>query len=483
MVDTGQDQASGTPHVVVVGGGVAGLAAAFYLRNEPVRVTVLESSSKLGGKLAVSELAGVAVDEGAESTYAYRPKTTGLIKDAGLGDQIALVGTKSPAIWTRGTMRSLPEGQFMGVPSDMDELARSGLLSGDGLARARQDLELPPADRDGDISAARYVAARLGREVVDRLVDPFLAEVFSGRSEDLSFEATLAPLAAASRKHPSLAAAAASLIPPPRPAGEEVPSGIATLVGGLGTLPPALTDAVLASGGAVRTATTVRELTRREGGWRLTVGPAAAPEYIAADAVIVAVPADAACRLLAGTPGTAPAAARLAEIPYASVAIVTLAYPRQAFPGGLAQRGYSGYRVPAVDGRKVKAVTFSSVKWRHLAGDVEIVRCSLGRIGEEDLLQRDDADLAALAAAELAEATGAVGAPLATRVTRWGDALPQYTVGHLDRVAQIRASVATQPGLAVCGAAYDGVGVGTSVASARKAADQVRTWLRRDAAA
>ena len=139
--------------------------------------------------------------------------------------------------------------------------------------------------------------------------------------------------------------------------------------------------------------------------------------------------------------------------------------------------------MPAVDGRAVKAVTFSTVKWPHLAGAprparaLEIVRCSVGRIGEEALLQRADDELAALAAAELAAATGVRGGPVATRVTRWGGALPQYTVGHLDRVAAIRAAVAAQPGLAVCGAAYDGVGIPACVATARAAAGQVLAFL------
>jgi oxygen-dependent protoporphyrinogen oxidase len=167
------------------------------------------------------------------------------------------------------------------------------------------------------------------------------------------------------------------------------------------------------------------------------------------------------------------------------MAIVTLAYPRSAFPGpGLAALGWSGYLVPAVDGRAVKAVTFSSVKWPHLvqapAGGqdpLEIVRCSVGRIGEEAILQQPDEELAALAAAELAEATGVRGGPAASRVSRWGGALPQYTVGHLDRVAVIRAAIAAQPGLAVCGAAYDGVGVPACIGTARTAVSQVLAFL------
>jgi oxygen-dependent protoporphyrinogen oxidase len=184
-------------------------------------------------------------------------------------------------------------------------------------------------------------------------------------------------------------------------------------------------------------------------------------------------------------PGASAAVTALGEFAYASMAIITLAYPRSAFPApGLAAQGRSGYLVPAVDGRAVKAATFSTVKWPHLASEteagaepLEIVRCSVGRIGEEALLQRLDDELATLAAAELAEATGVRGAPAATRVTRWGGALPQYTVGHLDRVAAIRDAVAAQPGLAVCGAAYDGVGIPACVATARAAATQTMTFL------
>jgi len=477
------DRTSAQPHVVIVGGGISGLAAAFSLRDAAVRVTVLEGSPRLGGKLSVSEIAGLAVDEGAEALLVTRPEGTGLIAEAGLGDQRAAPGPTSSAIWTRGALRPLPRRQFMGVPSDMAELARSGVLSGEGVARAGQDLELPPTARDGDVPVAAYVAARLGDEVVDRLVDPLLGGVYAGRSAELSFDATLPALAAASRRHRSLAEAAGSLLHGTPASGTRAGGAVfTTLTGGLGMLPAYLAKA---SGADVRTSAMARELAPAGSGWRLTVGSAAAPERIEADAVILAIPARPAGRLLADVAGASAAVTAFGEISYASMAIVTLAYPRSAFPGpGLAARGWSGYLVPAVDGRAVKAVTFSTVKWPHLAGasapgaePLEIVRCSAGRIGEEALLQRADEDLAALAAAELAEATGVRGRPAASRVTRWGGALPQYTVGHLDRVAAIRAAVAAQPGLAVCGAAYDGVGIPACVATAREAVSQVLAFL------
>jgi oxygen-dependent protoporphyrinogen oxidase len=490
------------PHVVIVGGGIAGLAAAFFLRDEPVRVTVLEGSPRLGGKLSVSEVAGVAVDEGAEALLVTRPEGTGLIAQVGLAGDRVEPGTTSSAIWTLGALRPLPRRQFMGVPSDVAELARSGVVSDEGAARASRDLELPPTVRDGDVPVADYVGARFGAEVVDRLVDPLLGGVYAGRSGDLSFEATMPALAAAARHYRSLAEAAGSLLPPPVPVlaeGRDQTSAgtrsggsvFTTLAGGLGLLPAFLAKA---SGAEVRTTAMTRALSPAPGtgpGWRLTVGSTAAEELIDADAVILAVPARPAARLLVAVPGASAAVTALGEIGYASMAIITLAYPRSAFPGaspggGLAALGWSGYLVPAVDGRAVKAVTFSTVKWPHLADTtapgaepLDIVRCSVGRIGEEALLQRADEDLAALAAAELASATGVRSAPVAHRVSRWGGALPQYTVGHLDRVARIRAAVATQPGLAVCGAAYDGVGIPACVATARAAASQVTEYLRR----
>ena len=467
-----------TPHVVVIGGGIAGLAAAFYLRDEPVRVTVLEGSPRLGGKLSASDVAGVSMDEGAEAMLARRPEGIGLIEAAGLAADLVPAGVTSSAIYTRGVLRPLPRRQFMGVPADIDELAASEVVSGEGVARARAE-SAPPFD-GADASVTQYIGARLGVEVVDRLVDPLLGGVYAGRSEDLSFQATLAPLAAAARAHPTLTEAAAALLPPAAPASSpdnsKKPAPIfVTLTTGLGALPEAVAKA---SGADVRLNAMVRELARTQAGWRLTIGSAADPEYLNADAVILATPAAPTARLLKRP--AAEAAAELERIPYASMAIITLAFRAGDFPAQ--QR--SGYLVPAVDGRAVKAATFSTVKWPHLARaadpghPVHIVRCSVGRSGDVAVLQRDDDDLAVLAAAELAESIGVTAQPVAHRVTRWGGGLPQYNVGHLGRVARIRAAVAAQPGLAVAGAAYDGVGIPACVATARQAAGQVINHLR-----
>jgi protoporphyrinogen/coproporphyrinogen III oxidase len=458
-----------SPHVVVIGGGIAGLAAAFYLRDEPVRVTVLEGSPRLGGKLSASDVAGVPMDEGAEALLARRPEGVELIAATGLSADLVPAGVTSSAIYTRGVMRALPRRQFMGVPADMDELAATGVISPEGIARARA--EHPRSPDDTDASVTEYIGSRLGVEIVDRLVDPLLGGVYAGRSENLSFRATLAPLAAAVHRHPTLTGAVTSLLPPPPPAAPSTPPPVfVTLTTGLGTLPESVAKA---SGADVRTNATVRELKRTESGWRLTIGSAADPEYLDADAVILATPAAPTARLLAEA---APVAAgQLRDIPYASMAIITLGYRAEDFPA----QPRSGYLVPAVDGRAVKAATFSTVKWPHLAAQapVHVVRCSVGRSGDVAVLQRDDGDLAALAEAELAETIGMRASSIARRVTRWGGGLPQYNVGHLDRVARIRAAVAEQPGLAVAGAAYDGVGIPACISTANAAVAQITAYL------
>ncbi len=468
-----------TSHAVVVGGGIAGLAAARLLARAGVRVTVLEGSPRIGGKLRVSEIAGLPVDEGAESMLARRPEGLDLVAELGRRDDLVHPGTTTSAILSRGELRALPSGQVMGVPSDLRALAASRVLSPAGLARVPLDLVLPGTPRGADVSVADYIGARLGREVVDRLVEPLLGGVYAGLVERLSFDATMPAVAAAARSHRSLLNAAQGV----REAAPKNPGPVfTTLPGGLGTLPQLVADDIAAAGGTVRTGATVRELRRLPEGWRLTIGPTRDPEHLDADAVVVAVPAAPAARLL--KPDVPAAARELEGIEYASMAIVTLAYRATAFPR--LPKG-SGYLVPAVEsapergGRGVKAVTFSSVKWPHLRDrDPEIiaVRCSIGRYGEEHALQRTDAELTATAMAELAATCGVAELPAETRVTRWGGGLPQYNVGHADRVARVRSAIAGQPGLAVAGAAYDGLGVPACIASARAAATRVLDHLR-----
>src|SRR5262245_2697308 len=242
-----------TPHrIAVVGAGIAGLAAAHYLRRtggDQLAIPVFEATPTIGGKLRLGEVAGLCVDEGAEALLARRPEAVDLIKDVGLGDQIAYPVTTAAGIWSRGGLHQLPTALVMGVPAEFGPLAASGLLSRGGLARVPLDRVLPRTTLGTDIPVGRYVAARLGREVVDRLVEPLLGGVYAGRADELSFAATMPELAAAASRHRSLLTAARRVRTSGAPAGTLGPL-FAGLPGGVGRLPAAVATSADA---AVRT--------------------------------------------------------------------------------------------------------------------------------------------------------------------------------------------------------------------------------------
>jgi oxygen-dependent protoporphyrinogen oxidase len=438
------------PDAVVVGGGVAGLVAARDLAAGGRSVLVLEGSPEVGGKLRLGTIAGVQVDVGAESMLARRPEAVGLVAELGIDLVHPVAG--SSQLWTRGAMRPLPR-TLLGVPLDLDQLAASAVLSDEGLERARHET-VRPLEED-DVSVADLLGSRLGPEVVDRLAEPLLGGVYAGHASNLSAYAAMPQVVALLREHGSLLAAAAAV----PPASEEpVFAGIA---GGLGLLPRAL---CVSPGVEVRTSAPVRGLSRARSGFRLTVGSARTPETVDTGQVVLATPAAPTARLLEET---APdAAGELAAIEYASMAIVTMAVR------SLEVDGSSGFLVPAVDGRQIKAATYSFSKWEWVGAvsDLRILRASLGRHREEATLQATDDELVARVVADLAAATGQPIEPVDVHVQRWGGALPQYAVGHLDRVARIRRAVAEVPGLEVCGAAYDGVGIPAVIGSARRAA-------------
>lgn len=454
--------------VVVIGAGVAGLAAALAIsRDAPVgtSVTLVDGASKVGGKLRVSPVGGLPVDEGAETFLARRPEARELAESVGLGPALVHPVTTDAGVVVDGTVHRLPARTVLGVPGDRSALRRSGVLSEEGLAAVGADRPEPAPLNDP--SVGQYVARRLGREVVERLVDPLLGGVYAGQADGLSLRATMPALAAALDEHGGKLVAAARSVVDAAPA--DAGPAFASLAGGLGTLPEAVARASRAD---VRLRLPVRRIERTTGGFRLVGGPVPDPVMLAAEAVVVAAPAGKAAGLLEGL---APwAAHELAAMEYASIGIVTLAFPAAALAG----LSGSGLLIPSAEGA-VKALTYSSNKWGPLAGhDVAIVRASVGRHREARVLHRDDTELVRLVLGQLAAVAGVRGTPVAHRVTRWGGALPQYAPGHLERVRRIRADVARVPGLAVCGAAFDGVGVPACIRSGHAAAARIVEHLR-----
>ncbi|UQI47253.1 protoporphyrinogen oxidase [Streptomyces sp. HU2014] len=471
--------ATDTPrhHVVVVGGGISGLAAAHRLAEGGARVTLLEGSGRVGGKLLAGEIAGVPVDLGAESMLARRPEAVGLARAVGLADRLQAPAATA-LLWTRGELRPLPQGHMMGVPGDLGPLAASGVLSPEGLARISKDAELPRTELGEDVAIGSYVAERMGREVVDRLVEPLLGGVYAGDAYRISMRTAVPQLFEAARAHRTLTEAVRDL--QARAAARQRSGPVFMGVeGGVGRLPLAVADAVRARGGVIRTHTPVAGVERAADGWRVVLGAGNGTgdgaETLTADAVVVATPAHDAARLLG--PHASAAVAGLSTVEYASMALVTMAFRRSDVAG--LPRG-SGFLVPPVDGRKIKASTFSSNKWRWNADsdpDLFVLRTSIGRFGDEADLEREDAELVSMSLTDLGAAAGLAAVPVESRVTRWRNGLPQYPVGHLERVARIRADVARLPGLRLCGAAYDGVGIPACVSSAHKAADEILAAL------
>ena len=462
--------------VVVVGGGVSGLAAAHRLRElerarggerashrslravrggiggDALEVVLLERSDRLGGKICTGELAGRWVETGAE-TFLVRESGADsavleLARAVGLGDRLTHPAPVPAAIAVGGALRPVPAGTLLGVPAQPSTL--------DGLVAAVDrdvDSGQPLLAPGQDVGVGTLVRQRYGDEVVDRLVDPLLGGVYAGRADQLSLATTMPGLfATAQREHTLSAAVSAALAAAPRPTGQPV---FASVQGGLSTL----VDAIAAFGRpTVRLNMTVRELRRTADEWSLTVGSTRDAAQVRADAVVLAVPAKPAARLLDNRD--------VATVDYASTALVTL-----ALPPGTELPELSGFLVPATEGFTVKAATFFSTKWGWSDGPV-MVRASIGRYGEAQTLRRDDASLIEVARRELAELTGVgLPEPVAAGVRRWGGGLPQYGVGHLDRVAAVRADLPKT--LAVCGAAYDGVGIAACVRSGQAAADSI----------
>ncbi|HEX2419315.1 MAG TPA: protoporphyrinogen oxidase [Micromonosporaceae bacterium] len=450
------------PHIVVIGAGIAGLAAAHALRVGGVEVTVLEGSSQIGGKLRTTPVDGIPVDEGAEAFVLRAPEGRELAEAVGLGPSLVSPVTSSALLVVRGALRSLPSRTLLGIPAEPGPIGETFGAEAACAVTGEPSLDGPPLTEDAAVG--HLARRRLGDEITDGLVDPLLGGVYAGRADHLSIRATMPAVADLLTSNPSLVRAARRTLTRTATAGP-VFGAVRDGMGGFA-------QAVLASSGAaLRLGLPVRRIEPKGRGFRLVAGPVPAPTVIDADGVVVAVPAAKAARLLSDVVPWG--AHELSQIEYASLAIVTLVYPTVALPAG------SGLLVPATEGRSVKALTFSSQKWSHLDdGRRTVVRASIGRYGEEQVLHRDDTELVAVARQEIAELTGVDVDPLASRVTRWGGGLPQYAVGHVDRVRRIREQVAKRPGLAVCGAAYDGVGIPACIRSGRTAASAVMASLR-----
>jgi len=461
--------------VVVMGAGLAGLAAAHRLSRlatearRPVEVVVLEARDRAGGAIWTDRRDGFVLEGGADSFITNKPQGVALCRELGLDDRLA--GTephhRRSFVVRRGRLCPVPEGFVLMAPNRLGPLLTTPILSWRGKLRMLMDLVLPARDDDADESLAAFVRRRLGREALDRLVQPLVGGIYTADPNELSLRATLPQFPELERRHGSLIRGALRQARAARSADANASGAryglFATLADGMDALPAALVRSL--PPGALRLNTAVRRVSRREpaGPWAVELMSGATLE---AAAVIVAAEAHAAARLLDAQ--DAELALQLRSVPYASSAIVQLGYRRDQVAHPL--DGF-GAVVPIVEGRSILAVSFTSVKFagRAPAGHV-LLRVFIGGATQPDLFDLDDDELAALARRELGELIGARGEPALTAVARHPRAMPQYTLGHLDRVAAIDRLAGRHPGLCLAGNAYGGVGIPDCIRSGWDAA-------------
>ena len=448
--------------VAVVGGGITGLTAAWsVLRAAPdTEVVLYEAAAELGGKIKTVGFAGGRIEAGPDSFLARDPDVVALLDQVGLGDALIEPAVFGAALWVGGRLRRLPEGSFWGLPVGASVALRAEALSGRGRIRALADLVSPRRLRGADVSVAHFIGRRFGEEVLTRLVDPLLAGTRSGAVETMSLAAGLPQVDSIARRHRSVMrgiawerrGGVAASGPPPFKA---VAGGMSSIVSAIAH---ALDSAEIVTGSAVAT------VGRRAEQFEVTT---AAGETRRVDGVVLCVPARAAAELV--RPFSNSAAAALATIQHAPACSVALGYRQGALS---VPRGTSGILLPRSAKTTISACTWWTTKWPGSVPEHQVVRCFVGRASADPVPEEDGA-LVEACARDLRNIAGRTEDPIESHVTRWEEGLPQYRVGHLEKVAAIERALDHVPGLALAGASYRGSGLPDCIAQGRRAADRV----------
>jgi oxygen-dependent protoporphyrinogen oxidase len=436
----------------VVGGGIAGLAAAWELRSvDPHAAVTVFEPRRLGGKLLTTPFAGRLVDEGADAFLARVPWGRELCDELGLGDELVSPAEASAYVAAGSELHRLPAGLVLGVPTDPEALRATPFLRAGAADRVAAEAAAsgngPVVRPDEDPSVGELIRNRLGDDVFECLVDPLLGGINAGDGDRLSLRAAAPQLAAAAERSASLVAGLRAAAPPT--GGEGSSPVFWALRGGMAALVEALVDA-LGSLEVRFVAEAVDDLGAVE-----------------ADGIVVAAPARSMAALAGGDAATA-----LRSIGHSSPVLVTLAVAAGAVRHPL---DASGFLVPRAEGRLVTACSFASTKWQHLGGDPVVLRASAGRYGDDRAIDLDDDALLDGVLADLDDLLGLDDGPAEVRISRWRDGFPQYEPGHLRRVAAVEDDVRDRLGgrVAVAGAALHGIGIPACIRSGRDAARRV----------
>lgn len=466
-------------HVVIIGGGITGLSAAYELKkssNAPLRITVMEKGETFGGKIHTLKRDGFIIEKGPDSFLARKQPIIDLTRELGLEDQ--LTGTnpnaKKTYILSGGKLHRMPPGLMLGIPTQMVPFMRTGLLSMSGKARAALDLVLPKRTSPEDESLGHFLERRLGTEVLAQIAEPLLAGIYAGNTYKLSLRATFPQFHAIEQKHRSLIL---GMMQNRKAGGEEsrtLPEAarntmFLTYKEGLETLVHGLLDALDDVRFLKRCS--VSRVEKTEQGYRVIREDGAAEE---ADGVIVALPAYGISKVL-GT--EVPEVRELDRIDYVSVANVILAFESKDM---IRQLDGSGFVVPRREGRFITACTWTSVKWLHAAPTGKVLlRCYVGRSGDDRWLHMTEDEVIRTVRKDLKETMGITAEPLFTEMTKLTRSMPQYPVGHLELIRRVREALSERmPGVLVTGAAFEGVGLPDCIRQGREAARHMAAQLK-----
>jgi protoporphyrinogen/coproporphyrinogen III oxidase len=460
--------------IAIVGGGISGLAAAFALERRrltgsDLEYFLFESSSRLGGTLRTENVDGCVVEAGPDSFLTEKPWAAELCRTLGISDQ--LIGSndaeRKTYILTRGRLEAMPDGLMFMVPTKILPTALSPLFSWTTKFRMAREWIHPPKPVDRDESVAAFVERHYGTEMVDRLADPLLSGVYGGEAASLSVRAVLARFAEMERTHGSLGRAMLAARKKSRRASATAPPIFTSLKNGM----QQLVEAVIARlpPASLLVNTRVESIRPEADGWKIDLHSEAGARSESFDGVILAVPAYTAGGLVKNF--ASELATELVGIGYTSSIAIGLGYDgevRRLLPPGF------GFLVPRSEGRLLLAATFVHNKFSYRApADRALLRCFFAGAGAEKVWGRSDAEIVDLVRQELSEILGLRAAPRFARVFKWKSAMPQYGVGHLERMERIERLLAF-PKLALCGNGYRGIGIPDCVREGEEAAERVR---------
>lgn len=467
-----------TKKVVVIGGGITGITTAYYLQKEakekdlPIETLLIEASDRLGGKVQTYTENGYVIEKGPDSFLARKLSASRLAEEAGLKDQLVNNGTGKSYILIKDKLHSMPGGAIMGIPTKIAPFVKSGMFSPLGKLRAGGDFILPPSNVQGDQSLGKFFRRRFGNEVVDHLIEPLLSGIYAGDIDRMSLLATFPQFYEVEQKYRSLILGMKKTTPKPGPVktetGKKTKGMFLSLRGGLESLVHAI-EAKL-NPGTVLKSVAVEKVERKDDQYMLQLSSG---EEITADSLVVCVPHKQTARIFSNFSFFE----AFNYVPSTSVANVAIAFPESAVKNDI---NGTGFIISRDSGYSMTAVTWTHKKWPHSAPKGKaLLRCYVGRPGDEEIVSRSDEEIVQTVLKELNKTMNIDSNPELTVITRWKDSMPQYTVGHKERMKIITDKMAAElPGVFLAGASYEGLGVPDCIDQGEKAVNHVLQYLQ-----